>query len=243
MESKRLIACIKYVLGVDIGMKRLLLATTQHKVRGLLQHVPVLGAAYNEGMRSLIVMVWLLLPLAAQGAVEVFAKGALSRNYISRDSWTISVSATTGIGLQIFPGVKLEGRYTNISALQNTLEVPASSTTITLSDFKTQTVIYSLGLDIDFLGETSPVQPFIFIGMGYIETERSYYWSETGSTQAQYAKEPKQLGVTGNLGLGIRIRIVRSLALELEGYAYGMNINKPNPLIDMYFNAGIRLFL
>jgi len=186
----------------------------------------------------------LLMPALARGeAVEVFAKGSLSRNFISRDSWTISVSATTGIGMALFPGVKIEGRYTNISSLQNTLQVPLTNTTVTLTDMKTQTVIYSAGLDISPFGESSPFQPFLFVGMGYIETERSYYLSETGSTVATYAKEPKQLGVTGNLGLGFRVRLARSLAFEVEAFAYGMNINKPSPLVDLYSTVGIRLFL
>lgn len=188
-------------------------------------------------------MLLLVSGLARGEAVEVFAKGSLSRNYISRDSWTISVSATTGLGIQLFPGVKVEGRYSNISSLQNTLLVPLSSTSsVTLTDFKTQTVIYSVGLDISPFGESYPFQPFIFVGAGYIETERSYYLSQAG-TAAEYQKEPKQSGVTGNLGLGFRVRLARSLAFEAEAFAYGMNINKPSPLVDLYSTVGIRLFL
>lgn len=206
--------------------------------------MPILGKAYNESMRILIVLIGVLVAGMARGeSVEVFAKGSLSRNYISRDSWTISVSATTGLGLALFPGVKIEGRYTNISSLQNTLTLATDTTNVTLTDMKTQTVIYSVGLDISFLGESSPFQPFLFVGMGYLETERSYYLSETGVAPAIYVKEPKQLGVTGNLGLGFRIRIAKSLAFEIEAFAYGMNINKPNPLVDLYGTVGIRLFL
>ncbi len=195
-------------------------------------------------MRSILCLTLLLAGGLAHGeAVEVFAKGSLSKNYISKDSWTISASATMGLGMALFRGVKLEGRYSNISSLQNTLQVPVDTSSVTLTDFKTQTVIYSVGLDLDFLGETSPFQPFLFVGIGYLETERSYYLTSPSISAAIFTKEPKQLGFTGNLGLGFRVRLAKALAFEIEAFAYGMNIHKPNPLIDLYGTVGIRLFL
>lgn len=176
-------------------------------------------------------------------AVEVFAKGSVSKNYISQDKFTISVSATTGVGFELFGGVRIEGRYTNISALQNRLDVVTDTVTVSLTDIKTQTAIYSIGLDIDFLGEKSVFQPFIFIGAGYIQTDRSYYFQVSGVDAVQYAKEPKQAGVSGNLGLGFRLRIARALAFEVEAFGYGIDVDKPNPLVNLYGTCGIRIFL
>ena len=176
-------------------------------------------------------------------AVEVFAKGSVSKNFISEDKFTTSVSATTGIAVELFGGVRIEGRYTNISALQNKLEVVTSTVTVTLSDIKTQTAIYSIGLDIDFLGEKSVFQPFVFVGAGYIQTDRSYYFQVSGVDAVEYAKEPKQAGVSGNLGLGFRLRIARALAFEVEAFGYGIDVDKPNPLVNLYGTCGIRIFL
>lgn len=193
--------------------------------------------------RWLFVACCLATAQASASSVEIFAKGSASKSYIAKDNWTVSVSATTGIGVTLFGGVRLEARYTNISALQNKLEVASESVTITLTDIKTQTSIYSLGLDIDFLGEKSPFQPFIFVGVGYVDTERSYYYQVSGESTAPFFREPKKLGISGNLGLGFRIRIARAVAIELEVFGYGVDIDKPSPLVNLYGTAGIRLFL
>lgn len=196
----------------------------------------------NYVIRSLFYL-GLFLPLPAIAGLDVFAKGNVSKSHISRDKWEISVSATTGIGISLFSGFRLEGRYTNISSLQNLLVVGSDESSIRLTDIKTQTTIYSLGLDIDLLGETSPFQPFIYVGVGYIQTERSYYAQVAGAGTASYILESPQKGYSGNLGLGFRIKIARSLAFETEVFAYGIDIDKPDPLVNLYGTVGVRLVL
>lgn len=184
-----------------------------------------------------------LYALSAHANVDVFAKGNISKSHISRDKWEISVSATTGLGISLFTGFRLEARYTNISSLQNLLIIQAADATVNLTDIKTQTSIYSIGVDIDLLGETSSFQPFIFLGVGYVTTERSYYAQVVGVATADYILEDPQKGFSGNLGLGFRIRLARSLAFEIEMFSYGIDIDKPNPLINLYGTVGIRLIL
>lgn len=180
---------------------------------------------------------------AAHAGVEIFAKGSVSKNNISADTYTVSVSATTGFALELIPRVRLEARYTNVSSLQNKLEVMGASVVGTLNDIKTQTTIYSLGLDIDILGKKSAFQPFIFVGAGYLQTERSYYFTLANSVDSIYSQEPKQHGVSGNLGLGFRLQIAAAFAFEVEVFAYGVDIDKPNPLVNLYGTVGFRLFL
>ena len=81
------------------------------------------------------------------------------------------------------------------------------------------------------------------MGGGYIETERSYYYQADATSDASYQKEPKQLGISGNLGAGFRIRLANALAFEVEAFAYGIDVHKPNPLINWYGTVGVRLFL
>ncbi|NBX68389.1 MAG: hypothetical protein EBR01_05430, partial [Proteobacteria bacterium] len=103
--------------------------------------------------------------------------------------------------------------------------------------------IYSVGLDIDILSEKYTVQPFVFLGAGYIESNRSYYVTPVGSSSASLVTEPMTRGISANVGAGIRIRIAKTIAFEVEAYGYGLDPQKPNPLINLYGNAGIRLFM
>lgn len=173
-------------------------------------------------------------------AIDLFGKGSVSKSYLSSDSSTVSVSLTGGFAVALFPFVRVEARYSNIATLQNKISVETSSFSGLLTDINTQTSIYSVGLDFDFLSEKYIIQPFIFIGMGYIETERSYYFTLSGSNVSQYFADPKTTGITANGGAGLRIRFAKSFALELEVFGYAVDLKKPN-LANVYGTAGVRL--
>ncbi len=173
-------------------------------------------------------------------AIDLFGKGSVSKSYLSADSSTVSVSLAGGFAFAIFPFVRVEARYSNISTLQNKIQVETASFSGILSDINTQTAIYSLGLDIDFLSDKYLIQPFIYIGMGYIETERSYYFTLAGTSNTQYFSEPKTTGITANAGAGLRIRFAKSFALELEVFGYAVDLKKPN-LANVYGTAGVRV--
>lgn len=175
-------------------------------------------------------------------SLEVFAKASASKNYSDRDSFTVSVTGATGLAVLLIPQVRVEGRYTLVSSLQNHINVATPTFQGTLNDIKTQTNIYSVGLDIDILSDKHTIQPFIFLGAGYIETLRSYYIAEDGNPTSTYAQS-KDTGISTNVGAGFRIRIAKSVAFEVEAYGYGINIQKPNPLINLYANAGIRIYM
>ncbi len=175
--------------------------------------------------------------------LEVFAKASASKNYTDHDRYTISVSGSTGLAILLIPQVRIEGRYTMVSSLQNRLDVGSPSVIATLNDIKTETNIYSVGLDIDILSEKYSIQPFVFLGAGYVESNRSYYVTPLGSSSASLINEPITQGISANVGAGIRIRIAKTIALEIEAYGYGLDPQNPNPLINLYGNAGIRIFM
>lgn len=180
---------------------------------------------------------------AAASGMELFARGSVSKNFLSQSSYVLSVSAATGVAFTIIPRVRLEARYTNASSLQNLMTIASAGFSGALHDVMTQTSIYSLGLDFDLMGQQSSFQPFIYVGAGYVQTERSYYVLPAGSPTSVYLKEPTQKGVSGNLGLGFRIRIAAAFAFEVEAFAYAIDIDKPNPLVNIFGSAGVRLFL
>jgi hypothetical protein len=200
--------------------------------------------AYNRVMKSPKFAVFFLLGAAlcgqAHAAFEVFAKGSLSKNHIDTDKYILSLSASTGMAITLLPRVRLEGRYTNTSSLQNVLVIDDVAT---LNDVMTQTTIYSVGIDLDILGQQSTFQPFIYVGVGYVETKRSYYVTVPSAPAAYYLQEPVRTGISGNLGAGFRISVARALAFEVEAFAYGVDIHKPNPLINLFGSVGIRIFL
>jgi len=193
--------------------------------------------------------VWILLGIAlwqsqAHAIVwEFFGKGSASKNNISQNSYVLNITGAGGVAISLFPRVRVEGRYTSASSLQNLLEVSSGSVLGTLYDIKTTTSVYSAGLDITLLNEKSIFQPFIYIGMGYIETERSYFFVLAGAPTSNYLVEPKVTGISGNLGGGFRLRVARTLSIEVEAFAYAMNPHKPNPLINLNGTLGLRLYL
>lgn len=188
---------------------------------------------------QLIALVFLVVSQNST-ATQLFAKGSISKTSSSLDKWTISITATGGIAFSLASEIHIEARYTNISSLQNKLEISGVGN---LTDIKTLTSIYSLGLDINILGEKHAFQPFIFIGGGYIETDRSYYFTANGSSSSTLFREGRQNGISANVGLGFKIRIAKQLAFEVEAFGYSIDIKKPNPLINLYGNIGIRLLL
>lgn len=190
----------------------------------------------------LILAAGLSLCGAARAGVEVFGKGSISKNFITSDTFTTSLSLSGGLAISLFPQVRLEARYTNNSELQNQLNVAVGNIIALLSNIQTTTSIYSLGLDIDVLSEKSWFQPFIFVGAGYVVTQRSYYVQANASSPAFYQQDPTDFGISGNLGLGFRLRVARAVAFEVEVFSYAMNLGKPNPLINLYATVGLRIF-
>lgn len=186
-----------------------------------------------------------LFPVASAHAsvMELFARGSVSKNFLTSSSYIVSVSGAAGIAFTLIPRVRLEGRYTNASSLQNQLSITSGSITGTLNDIMTQTAIYSVGIDFDLLGQKSAFQPFIYLGAGYVETSRSYYFLESGGSTSVYLKDPTRTGLSANVGLGFRLRIVDAFALEAEAFAYAVDVNRPNPLINVFGSVGIRIFI
>ncbi len=195
--------------------------------------------------RALLVFVTLMpcLASAESNVFEIFARGSVSKNYISSDSYIVSVSGATGIAFTLIPRIRLEGRYTNASSLQNQLALTSGTISGTLNDIMTQTSIYSVGVDFDLLGQQSSFQPFIYLGAGYVQTERSYYYLDEGGVTSVFLKDPTQTGISANVGLGFRLRVANSIAFEAEAFAYGVNVHKPKPLINVFGSVGIRIFI
>ncbi len=179
-------------------------------------------------------------PVFAKGSsigFEIFAKGSYSKNNISADIISQSVTGTTGLAIGLGSSVRLEARMSLIEGYQNRMELtnvngePWYATSI-----HTQSLNYTLGVDIDFLSDKSAFRPFIFIGAGYVENKRTYSFDA-------HDYEEKRFGVSGNGGLGFRVMLAKSIAFETEGLAVATGIDKPGPLIDYYLTFGIRLFL
>ncbi len=194
---------------------------------------------------AFLVLATLFTPWHAADAamLEMFAKGSASKNYLDANHYTLTLSGTAGFGVTLFPMVRLEARYTASGSLQNRLDIVSASVNAILTDIKTETTMYSLGLDIDILGDKYMVQPFVFVGGGYVVSTRSYYVQLDASSPATFITEPTNNSISGNLGAGFRIRIAKSVAFEIEAFAYGMDFKNPNPLVNLYGTVGVRIFM
>ena len=182
--------------------------------------------------------------VASADLFEIFAKGSASQSYITTDENVVSASASTGLAIVVIPQIRVEGRVSYITTLQNQLIAAADPMILTLSSIKTTTIIYSVGLDLNILDDKSPFIPFIYLGAGYIDTTRSYYvQSNLNPSNVMYIQEPPNRGVSGNVGAGFRIHIANAIALEIEAFAYGIDLKNPHPLINWEGTVGIRLFI
>jgi len=179
----------------------------------------------------------LCLSLPAE-AVNVFAKGAFSKTFQDKDQYTLRYSASGGFGFRLFSMVKLETRYTRVLTRQNQYAVTGLGI---VTDQEVKTDIYSIGLDISFAGRKRSVQPFIFVGGGYVISELTADFTDLNSTKSNTYRRSE--GVTLNGGAGIRIRMSDYLAFEVEGFGYLRKISENNPLLDLYATIGIRIFL
>ena len=182
---------------------------------------------------------WLAISPTSQ-AFEVFGKGSVSKNMLDTNTYVLNISASGGLAFNLFGGGRVEARYTDYSSLQNSLPIQGTGT---LTNIVTQTDLYSVGIDIDILGDKSSFQPFIYLGAGYVVTRRSFYFTPQASSIATPLADPIQAAITGNLGLGFRLVIAKRLAIEIEAFGYASNITQPNPLLNLSGSAGVRLFL
>lgn len=177
---------------------------------------------------------------AASGpGIEVFGKAAYSKTNLTSTQFTQTISGATGLAMILIPQVRLEGRYTLQNQYQNKLSLSANDV---LTNFKVQTTIYSVGLDISLAGQRSTFVPFIFCGAGFAESVRTWDYTNTivGTTTPG---TDKRTGLAGQAGLGIRWRVAKSAAIEIEANAYSIDFYKPGALIDVSGNAGIRFYL
>ena len=53
----------------------------------------------------------------------------------------------------------------------------------------------------------------------------------------------RRTGLAGQMGLGVRWRVAKSAAIEIEANAYSIDFYKPGALVDVNGNAGIRFYL
>lgn len=172
-------------------------------------------------------------------AFEVFGKGTYSKNNLAVNQYSQTIAGATGIAIILIPQIRLEGRYTLQNQYQNQLIL---SSTDALTNFKVQTTIYSLGLDISLAGQRASFVPFVFCGAGYAESIRT--WDYTNLTLgATTPGTDKRTGLAGQVGFGVRWRLAKSAAIELEANAYSIDFYKPGALVDMNGNVGIRFYL
>ena len=112
---------------------------------------------------SRISLLWVIfclvsLRLHAGPAFEVFGKAAYSKNNLSANQYSQTAAGSTGIAIILIPQIRLEGRYTLQNQYQNRLSL---SSTDVLTNFKVQTTIYSVGLDISLAGQRASFVPYI----------------------------------------------------------------------------------
>lgn len=177
----------------------------------------------------------------AAGGFEVFGKGAISRNHISKTNYTTALSITGGVALKIFSRVRVELRYRNRTSIQKSVDIIVNSTEVTLSDFKSESNSYTVGLDIDLLGKKSNFQPFIFLGGGYIISDRSYWVTQEGQIP-EFFQEKKKYAISANVGVGFRLYIVNAIAFEVEAFGSAFDIDQPELIVDWYGTVGLRFF-
>lgn len=202
--------------------------------------------AYNSSMRLLLSRMTILSvlflgisPAWAGPAFEVFGKAFYSRNNLGVNQYTQTISGATGMAVILIPQIRLEGRYTLQNQYQNKLSLSASDI---LTNFKVQTAIYSIGLDISLAGQRSTFVPFVFFGAGYAESVRTWDYTNTLLGQTTPGTD-RRTGLAGQMGLGVRWRIAKSAAIDIEANAYSIDFYKPGALVDVSGNAGIRLYL
>lgn len=178
-------------------------------------------------------------PAGAEPGIELFGKAAYSRTNLAVNQYTQTVSGATGLAIILIPQVRLEGRYTLQNQYQNKLSLSANDV---LTNFKVQTTIYSVGLDISLAGQKSTFVPFIFCGAGFAESIRTWDYTNTLGGITTPGTD-KRVGLAGQAGVGIRWRVAKGAALEIEANAYSIDFYKPGALVDVSGNAGIRFYL
>jgi len=172
-------------------------------------------------------------------ALEVFGKASYNRTNLGSAQYLQSLSGATGVAIVLIPQIRLEGRYTLQNQYQNILSLSSSDV---LTNIKVQTAVYSVGLDIALAGERSTFIPFLYFGAGYAQTVRTWDYTDL-NTSVTTPGEDQRIGLAGQMALGVRWRMAKSVAFELEANAYSINFYKPGALVDVSGNAGLRFFL
>ncbi|NDC24822.1 MAG: hypothetical protein EBZ49_11960 [Proteobacteria bacterium] len=171
--------------------------------------------------------------------MEFFGKASYSKTNLGAQQYLQSLSGSTGIAIMLIPQVRIEGRYTLQNQYQNMLTLSALDV---LTNIKVQTAVYSAGLDIALAGERSTFVPFFYFGAGYAETLRTWDYTDL-NTNTTTPGEDQRTGLAGQVAFGVRWRVSKGVAFELEANAYSINFYKPGALVDVSGNAGLRFFM
>ncbi|MBI1862218.1 MAG: outer membrane beta-barrel protein [Deltaproteobacteria bacterium] len=171
-------------------------------------------------------------------ALELFAKGSYSKYYYDLSTWEENITGSGGLALGLTKGIRLEARSTYIQKLENQIEIIVGGNPVNISSRTTKQLIYSLGVDVDLLGSKSSFQPYLYFGAGIIQYATSYKMVDAADINSLVTQK-----YSGNVGLGFRWMLGRTMALELEAMGYATDIDKPQPLINTLITAGLRLFI
>ncbi len=184
----------------------------------------------------------LLVPEAFGLGFEVFGKGSFAKSTLEPGVYNIQLSGTAGFAISLDTQLRLEFRYTEIGSYQNSLTVNGSTTTGALSNWSMNTSMYSFGMHIDFFGPQAVLEPYIYLGAGYVNETQTYGFVPTGSTSMYQTTVPTESGVSANVGAGFQLRVMHFFALECELYSYAVGVTEPNPILNYLATVGGRIF-
>lgn len=194
--------------------------------------------SHSIRLTALFLSLTLLSP--AYGGMEIFGKASYSRTNLNSASYTQSIGGAVGMAFILVPQIRLETRYTLKHEYQNRNDLNSD---LVLTNIKTQTGIYSVGLDISLFNDKSTFIPFIFVGAGYAQVTQTEDLTQFSTDTTVNIELPKRTGIAGQLGAGFRWRVAKSAALELEFYGYSIDPHKAGALWDIYGTAGIRFYI
>jgi hypothetical protein len=184
------------------------------------------------------------------GYIEFSASGSYSKSHnglVGGDpSFTTSKRGTLGLAYRFMTNTAIELSYSHSHTFNQFSQDSAELAEKYFIEQTNQAKILSLNLVLDFADKKAKFRPFIRGGGGYMV--RSTELNATGvdktteiSRNLEFEDQPQTYSASADAGIGFKIYMADSLALEFTGQVYATDLDKPEIYLQYSFSGGLRV--
>ncbi len=201
-------------------------------------------------LKLLSICFFIFAASANAGYIELSANGSYAKynnGIVGGDpSFTTVKRGSLGLAYRFLTNTAVEMNYSHSHSFDQFSQESSELTEKYYLEKTTQVKILSLNLILDFADKKAAFRPFIRGGGGYMI--RSSELTAEGvdktteiSRTVDFEDQPPTSSASADAGIGFKIFMADSLALEFTGQVYATDLDKPEIYLHYAFSGGLRI--